>query len=175
MLRETYTYYAVKIAPCIGGACVKLWRVVFSGSMNSRWEVRRSVTGRGLFARESFRKGVCVIEYTGIKIPTPLADALTTRYLFDLENGWTIDGAAFGNTARYVNHSCNPNCEAIIEGEQIFFYAVRRIETGEELTIDYGKEYFDEFIKPTGCLCSPCREKEKPLAYASGSRSSTRE
>ena len=125
----------------------------------SIYEVRRSRTGRGLFVRAPIKKGARIIEYTGTKIATKLADDLTTRYLFDLENGWTIDGATHKNTARYVNHSCAPNCEASIEGEQIFFYTVRNVLPGEELTIDYGEEYFDEFIKPHGCKCAKCSLK----------------
>ena len=112
--------------------------------------------GCGLFACVRMRKGERVIEYTGTRIPSKLADTLTTRYLFDLEDGWTIDGATYGNIARYVNHSCAPNCDAQIEGDRIFFYATRDIMAGEELTIDYGKEYFDEFIKSFGCKCIKC-------------------
>ena len=137
-----------------------------ANEVSAVWEVRRATTGRGLFAHANIKKGTQVIEYTGIKIPTTLADTLTTRYLFDLENGWTIDGATYGNTARYVNHSCNPNCEAMIEGEQIFFYALYDIASGEEITIDYGEEYFDEFIKPNGCLCLSCKEKAASMALA---------
>lgn len=127
--------------------------------MNRRYEVRRSSIGCGLFACARIRKGERVIEYTGVRIPTPVADTLMSRYLFDLENGWTIDGALHGNTARYVNHSCMPNGEARIEGGRIFFYAIRDIMPDEEITIDYGEEYFDEFIKPFGCKCSLCHER----------------
>jgi len=129
--------------------------------MKSRYEVRRSMIGCGLFACTRMRKGERVIEYTGVKLPNSIADELPTRYLFDLENGWTIDGAGYGNTARYVNHSCTPNCEAELDGDRVFFYAVRDIKEGEEITIDYGEEYFDEFIKPDGCKCMHCKSKEK--------------
>ncbi len=121
-----------------------------------KYEARESSIGQGLFAREPFIAGERVIEYLGERVPTPIADTRKTRFLFDLENGFTIDGETLSNTARYVNHSCFPNCEAVIEGEQIFFNAVRDIEAGEELTIDYGSEYFDEFIKPEGCKCATC-------------------
>jgi len=124
--------------------------------MKMRYEVRRSTIGCGLFACTRMRKGERVIEYTGVRLPNSIADDLPTRYLFDLENGWTIDGTAYDNTARYVNHSCAPNCEAEIDGDRVFFHATRDIKEGEELTIDYGKEYFDEFIKPFGCKCTKC-------------------
>ena len=120
---------------------------------SKNYEVRKSRIGLGLFACVSFYKNDRVIEYTGTLISTKDADRLTTKYLFDLENGYTIDGEAHTNTARYVNHSCMPNCEAEIIGNQIFFNALRYIMPGEELTIDYGTEYFDEFIKSIGCEC----------------------
>ena len=121
-----------------------------------KYEVRGSGTGLGLFSTAAIRKGARVIEYTGKKIPSKVADTLTTRYLFDLENGFTLDGEGEENTARYVNHSCDPNCEAEIEGDRIFMYAIKRIAPGEEITIDYGEEYCDEFIKPEGCKCKKC-------------------
>jgi SET domain-containing protein len=112
--------------------------------------------GHGLFATESFKLGEFVIEYTGRKITAELADKLETRYLFEINKYWTIDGSVRTNIARYVNHSCNPNCEADIKKGRILFTAIRDIEKGEELTIDYGEEYFDEFIKPHGCKCPAC-------------------
>lgn len=112
--------------------------------------------GSGLFAARTFQKGEFVIEYTGKRIPTSLADALPSRYLFEVDNEWTIDASEERNIARFVNHSCEPNCEAEIEGGRILFFALRQIREGEELTIDYGEEYFDEFIRPTGCGCVRC-------------------
>ena len=119
-----------------------------------------SIAGEGLFAKKAIKKDAQVIEYVGRKIPTPVADKLTTRYLFDLEDGWTIDGEIEGNVARYANHSCEPNCEARIEDGHIFFYALRDIIPSEEITIDYGKEYFDEFIAPSGCTCPRCAKNK---------------
>ncbi len=117
-------------------------------------------SGLGLFARTAFEAGETVIEYTGKKIPTTVADTLGTKYLFDLENGFTIDGSPRSNTARYINHSCEPNCEAEQDGERIFIHTLRPIEQGEEFTFDYGEEYFDEFIKPHGCRCEACSKKK---------------
>ena len=122
------------------------------------FSVRQGSVGRGLFTRMHIAQGARVIEYTGVRIPTPVADTLKTRYFFDLENGWTIDGSSPENLARFVNHSCEPNCEAAIENDRIFFYALRDIEPDEEITIDYGSEYFDEFIRQDGCECGSCRE-----------------
>lgn len=112
--------------------------------------------GLGLFARRPFKKDEFVAEYTGRKISTKEADALTTKYLFEIDDDWTIDGSPRSNIARYMNHSCDPNCESDVVDGKILITALRDIEPGEELTFDYGEEYFDEFIKPFGCKCSKC-------------------
>lgn len=113
----------------------------------------RPGTGQGLFAVANIKKGDFIIEYTGEKILTKVADTMKTRYLFELDEEWTIDGETLSNIARYINHSCQPNCEADIHDGHILISATRNIGAGEELGMDYGKEYFDEFIKPLGCRC----------------------
>lgn len=119
----------------------------------------------GLFARRHIKKGAFVIEYTGERIPTKVADESGGRYLFEVDSDWTVDGEAEINTARYINHSCKPNVEAEIdENDRIMIYAIRDIKPGDELTIDYGEEYFDEFIKPVGCKCASCSRKAARLA-----------
>lgn len=117
--------------------------------------------GLGLFANVPLTKGDFVIEYTGKKIPTHIADTLTTKYLFEIDSDWTIDGAVRSNTARYINHSCDPNCEAEIRDGRIMIYAVRDIAREEELTFDYGDEYFNEFLRRPGCRCAArtCRSQ----------------
>ena len=110
-------------------------------------------TGKGLFAADTIEKGDFVLEYTGKKIPTPYADTLRSRYLFEIDEEWTIDGSPRTNIARYINHSCDPNTEAEVEDRRIMIYATKTIPKGEELTIDYDTEYFDEFIRPVGCKC----------------------
>jgi len=120
------------------------------------FKVKRTVAGSGLglFTTQPIKKGSFVIEYTGKKIPTNIANEMTTKYLFEIDKDWTIDGSARSNLARYINHSCDSNCEAEEEGGRIMIYAFRTIAAGEELTYDYGDEYYDEFIKPIGCKCS---------------------
>lgn len=132
----------------------------------ARFRVARSAPGKGmgLFARTPFEKGDFIIEYTGTIIPTTLADTLTTRYLFDLEDGRTIDGSPRSNTARWINHSCEPNCEAFLEDGHINIYAERDIAAGEELSFDYGQEYFDEFFATGGCLCGAAKHRGAPAA-----------
>ena len=129
---------------------------------DDRFVVRNSRpgTGLGLFATTTIRKGDFILEYTGEKIPTRIADESPSRYLFEIDDEWTIDGETLGNTARYINHDCHPNTEAeISEDDRIEIHATRDIASGEELTIDYGDEYFDEFIRPVVCKCASC-EKE---------------
>ncbi|OGG45281.1 hypothetical protein A2673_01690 [Candidatus Kaiserbacteria bacterium RIFCSPHIGHO2_01_FULL_50_13] len=113
--------------------------------------------GQGLFATEWIKKGVFVLEYTGKKVPTKRADTMKSRYLFEIDRKWTVDGSSRANLARYINHSCAPNCEASISKGKILVHTQRDIARGEELTIDYGEEYFDEYIKPAGCRCARCR------------------
>lgn len=115
--------------------------------------VKRGVSGLGLFASEDIKAGEYVISYQGKVLPTAYADTLKTRYLFEIDENYTIDGSGRKNKARYINHFCDPNLEAVIEAGEIRFYALKDIPAGQELGFDYGQEYFDEFIKPKGCAC----------------------
>lgn len=128
-------------------------------SESSTYLIRRSKPGKGfgLFAARDIRSGEFICEYTGHKIPTKVADEMSTRYLFEIDKKWTIDGSPRSNIARYINHSCSPNVEAEIDDDdRIMIHAIRDIEKGEEFGIDYGEEYVDEFIKPVGCKCEGC-------------------
>ena len=127
-------------------------------TIDARFTIRKSAPGlgQGLFANAKIRKGDFVLEYTGKRIPTPAADRMKSRYLFEIDERWTVDGSSRANTARYINHSCDPNTSAEILAGRIMIFAVRAIKKGEELTIDYDKEYFDEFIRPAGCKCWKC-------------------
>ncbi len=119
--------------------------------------VRRGLNGKGLFAEEDIPGGVCVIEYTGRGVSEEEAEASNGRYLFEVSSKKTIDGNVKSNPARYINHSCKPNCEAIGPRHGIFIFSRKRIKAGTELTYNYGKEYFDKFIKPKGCRCEKHR------------------
>jgi len=133
-----------------------------------RFLVRRSRPGlgHGLFAAAPIRKGEFILEYTGKRIATSYADTLKTRYLFEVNRSWTIDGSPRSNTARYINHSCTPNAECELDDGKVFIYATRDIMPGEEITMDYGKEYFDEFIRPEGCKCVRCAKTYSVVARA---------
>ncbi len=122
--------------------------------------VQKSKTGHGLFAEESIPKNRFVIEYWGDIITNDEANRVGGRYLFGLDNGTTIKGTKRENIARYVNHSCRPNCEARMVGNRIFITTIKNILPGDELTYNYGKEYFSSFITKSGCLCPPCTKKK---------------
>jgi uncharacterized protein len=123
--------------------------------------VKRSSAGLGLFAGRDFRRGDLVIEYTGEKITDAEAQRRGGRYLFELNNKWTLDGKGRTNTARYINHSCQSNCrpELTDDETQILIYAKRPIKAGEEFTYDYGRQYFDTLMGKDHCLCRECLEK----------------
>src|SRR3989338_5916676 len=104
--------------------------------------VRRGTHGLGLFAEDAIRKGEFVIEYHGRLLTDAQADVKGGKYLFAMDNGWTIDGTPRRNKARYINHSCRPNCEPEIRGRRVFIHARRRIKPGEELAYDYCTEYW---------------------------------
>jgi uncharacterized protein len=125
----------------------------------SRFRVGRSRTGLGLFALKPIRRGEFISYYFGPLITNKRADELWTKYLFEVNNRWTIDGSARNNVARYINHSCKPNAESDVKKHKVFITAIRTINPGDEITYNYGKDYFDTFIKPHGCLCLGCKKK----------------
>jgi uncharacterized protein len=124
------------------------------------------VHGRGVYTVEFIAKGTRIIEYTGQRVPdkdAPNDPNTPHTFNFGLGNGEVIDAEIGGNEARWINHCCDPNCEAIEKNDRIFIYAMRDIKPGEELSYDYALE-IDEPItgkstKLYKCLCgSPdCR------------------
>ncbi len=121
--------------------------------------VKKSSTGKGIFALEDIKKGTKIMQYIGNKITTKEADAKPNRYIFEIDENWSLDGAPLWNTARYFNHSCKPNAESIMEGDdRIFIAAKRNIKTGEEITFNYGQEYLKMYIKKGDCKCALCTQ-----------------
>lgn len=118
--------------------------------------VKRSRTGLGLFATEDIPHGARIVQYTGRVISNNEVRRHRGKYLFRISARRTINGCGRQNVARYVNHSCRPNAAAVIAGTTIWFVARRKIKALEEITIHYGREYFDEYIKPHGCRCIGC-------------------
>lgn len=119
--------------------------------------VGKSLSGKGVFAMEEIPKGKRIIEYIGRSVPVEEQGTIAGRYLFWTGRKKMIDGNIKGNLARFINHSCRPNCEADGPSGRVFIYSLRRIKVGEELTYDYGDEYFNDYIKPVGCRCEKCK------------------
>ena len=124
------------------------------------YRVGRSFTGLGLFATAPIKKHALIVEYIGARIPTAEAHAREragrSKYMFEINRHWTINGAGRDNIARYANHACRPNAESVLIRGKIFLKAIRRIQAGEEITYDYGPEYVTLFFKD-GCKCATCR------------------
>jgi uncharacterized protein len=131
--------------------------------MSSRsFRIGRSATGLGLFATKPIKRAAYIATYRGRRISAEEAERRERRgakYMFDLNRQWVIDGSPRWNVARYLNHSCRPNAKAVVRKGQIVFVALRVIEPGEEITYNYGREYFDYFLKSGGCRCTSCRRK----------------
>jgi uncharacterized protein len=131
--------------------------------MSSRvFRIGRSTTGLGLFAIKPIKRGAYIATYRGPRISTEEADRrerLGAKYMFELNSRWTIDGSPRWNVARYMNHSCWPNAKPVTRNSRIVFVALRLIAPGEELTYNYGPEYFEYFLEHKGCRCAACRIK----------------
>ena len=111
------------------------------------YTVRRSnIHGRGVFATKTIRKGTIIIEYKGqrsscdVALTRPDSDPANPAhtFLFELNDGRVIDARVRGNAARWINHSCDPNCRTFEdENGCVFIEAKRKIRPGEELSYDY--------------------------------------
>lgn len=110
------------------------------------YKVRNSkIHGRGVFAARRIRKGTRVIEYVGERVSHAEADRRYEHkadddnhtFLFIVDARTVIDAGTGGNAARFINHSCNPNCETLLDNRRVFIEAVRTIQPGEELSYDY--------------------------------------
>jgi SET domain-containing protein len=113
---------------------------------------KSTIHGNGMFAVAAIAKGERLIEYKGQRRTHDEVDAGESgdiesghTFLFTLNDAWVIDANSEGNAARWINHSCAPNCEAVLEEDddapmksRVFIEAIRAIKPGEELTYDYG-------------------------------------
>lgn len=139
----------------------KLW----NRAQSDFCEVQGSVIhGLGVYSTQEIPSQTKIIEYVGELIDKGVGEARAWAqhaqaeesggaavYIFNLSKHWDLDGDVPWNTARLINHSCEPNCEAWTVGKRIFIHALRDIETGEELTFDYG---FDiECYQDHPCRC----------------------
>jgi SET domain-containing protein len=130
--------------------------------MRKRFRVGRSRTGLGLFATAPIEKGTSIVEYKGRRITHARArqlEARGRRYMFEINGRWTIDGSSRRNLARYANHSCRPNAQSVLVKRRVILQAIKNIMPGEEITYDYGKEYFEIFLQARGCRCVHCMKQ----------------
>lgn len=130
------------------------------------FEIRKSsIHGTGAFATRPIRKGERVAEYKGERItereadrryPDPDGETPHHTFLFQLDDDTCVDAAVGGSAAKYINHSCDPNCETVIEDDRIFIEAVRPIRKGQELCYDY-QFVLEERHTPALKKLYPCR------------------
>lgn len=157
-----------------------------------RFAVRDSkIHGKGVFALVDIPKGELIAEYVGKRIPwsralkMPALDPENPNhtFFFDLDGTTVIDGNQGGNSSRFINHSCSPNCEALQEerrGEdRVFVHAMRAIKAGQELFYDYAlmvngritektKKEFACFCGSRNCRGTMLAIKDKPKKKPAG-------
>ncbi len=148
-----------------------------------RIQVRRSgVHGRGVFALQDIAEGETIIEYVGEIItwkealrrhPHDPKDPNHTFY-FHIDDGRVIDALHGGNSSRWINHSCDPSCEADEQEGRVFIKALRNIHAGEELSYDYGlvidEPYTTTLKKQYPCWCGAPKCRGTLLAPKRGGR-----
>ena len=132
------------------------------------WKEKKStVHGVGIIATEDIKKGKMIIQYVGEKITKKVGDKRSAEriekylhkknegsvYIFELNKKYDIDGSPLYNKARYINHSCNPNCEVDIIKNQIWITSIKRIKKGEELNYDYGYPFDKDDYQDHICKC----------------------
>jgi SET domain-containing protein len=159
------------------------------------------IHGMGVYAVAPIKKGTRVLEYIGERISHAEADRRYEQkgaddghtFLFIASSRTVIDATGGGNVARYINHSCNPNCETVIEQSRVFVEAIRNIKPGEELGYDYQLTWYStdapEDLALYACRCgaAKCRgtmldrepldkqaEKKKKAAKKKSARKSKR-
>ena len=132
------------------------------------WRVKRSkIHGTGVFATEDIPKNKKIIQYIGEKITKVEGNKRSARrlkkylnseddgsvYIFELNSKYDIDGSPEYNKARYINHSCQPNCEVTIANDKIWINSIKKIKKYEELSYDYGFEFDKEDYRDHICKC----------------------
>ena len=130
------------------------------------YEVRRStIHGNGVFARRTIEAGECIVEYEGERITSDESairaeksgGPINHTFFFSLADGMVIDGGSGGNDSRYINHACEPNCEAYEEDGRVYVYALHEIEQGDELYYNYALIYEERHTaavrKQFACRC----------------------
>ena len=132
------------------------------------WKVKNSkIHGKGIVATRNIKKSTRIIQYIGEIVSKKEGDKRSGNrikkylksnrtgsvYIFELNKKYDIDGFFGYNKARYINHSCNPNCEVEISNDQIWICSIKRIKKGEELSYDYGYAFDKNDYKDHECKC----------------------
>mgnify|MGYP001184257321 CR=1 FL=1 len=132
------------------------------------WKVKKSkVHGTGIFATKNIAKGSRIIQYIGDRVSKLEGDrrsALRIKkylnskqtgsvYIFELNDKYDIDGFVTANKAKFINHSCDPNCEVDIVKNEIWISSIKRINKNEELSYDYGYSFDKEDFRDHICKC----------------------
>ncbi|MDA0751108.1 MAG: SET domain-containing protein-lysine N-methyltransferase [Verrucomicrobia bacterium] len=120
---------------------------------------KSKIHGYGCYARTDIKKGKRVMEYVGPLITKKeAAKALDAQneYIFTLNDKFDIDGSVDYNIARYINHSCDPNCESDIKNDRVWLYTIRDVKEGEELTYNYGYDLEDFEYRTCKCGTTNC-------------------
>ena len=135
--------------------------------MNKLWFKKKSgVHGSGLFAFQNIKKGLKIIEYVGDKVTKKEGDRRADIqlnkakrninngmvYIFELNKRYDIDGSVKYNHARLINHSCSPNCEVVIDNNEIWILAIKKIKKNAELSYNYGYAYDEDYVDHI-CKC----------------------
>ncbi len=130
-----------------------------------------SIHGTGVYAAIDIPKGATIIEYVGKKLTKEESDEVYEKqyeqhqkdpstdgavYIFELNEKWDVDGNVSWNTARYINHSCQPNAETENTGKKILIQASRKIKQGEEITYNYGYDIHNFEDHPCKCGSKNC-------------------
>ena len=131
--------------------------------MQKYFRKKSGINNLGLFAKSDIKKGEKVIEYKGRKFTHKQVeeddrfDNSKAIYLFTLNERYVLDGDTKTNTAKYINHSCDPNCEVDIINGKIWIIAIKDIKKGDELSYDYGFGYDADFRQfPCKCGSKNC-------------------
>ena len=136
--------------------------------INNTWQVKKStIHGNGVVAAKNINKNEKIIQYIGEKITKLEGDKRSEQrikkylnsnktgsvYIFELNKKYDIDGTPKYNKARYINHSCDPNCEVEIIKNEIWICSIKKIRKGDELTYDYGYEFDKDDFRDHVCKC----------------------
>jgi len=132
---------------------------------------RSKIQGRGVFAARDLAEAERIVEYTGKRISADEVDAKAPddaesqrhhTFFFMVDDELVIDGSSGGNASRFINHSCDPNCEVVISRNRVYIHALRDIPAGEELSYDYwyttDESYtLDDLRRIYPCRCGSAR------------------